>query len=141
MITQEQSVESYQVLLCLRTVSGWSVKQMTTRGRSRGNGSPAAATSLKSGGEERPSRRKEGWEEGTEGAGVGVGPPGRGRGRATLWAFSLLLFLFLFFFNTMPRFTFTAGVDTQVRCIQRKSYHLMRDPPAGLAALLRLKLA
>lgn len=58
--------------------------------------SPAAAMSLKSGGEERPSRRKEGWEEGTEGAGVGAGPPGRGRGRATLWAFSLLLFFFFF---------------------------------------------
>lgn len=79
------------------------------------NGSPAAAMSLKSGGEERPSRRKEGWEEGTEGAGVGAGPPGRGRGRATLWAFSLLLFFFksiqMFFLLKLDGFTFTAGVD------------------------------
>lgn len=51
---------------------------MTTRGRSRTNGSPVAAMSLKSGGEERPSRRKEGWEAGTEG--VGAGPPEGGRG-------------------------------------------------------------
>lgn len=34
--------------------------------------------SLNRGGEERPSRRKEGWEVGTEGAGAGGGPPGRG---------------------------------------------------------------
>lgn len=36
--------------------------------------------SLNRGGEERPSRRKEGWEVGTEGAGAGAGagPPGRG---------------------------------------------------------------
>ena len=38
-----------------------------------------AAVSLNRGCEDRPSRRKEGWEMGTEGAGAGVGPPG-GRG-------------------------------------------------------------
>ncbi len=38
--------------------------------------SPAAAMSLNRGCEERPSRRKEGWEVGTEGAGAGAGPPG-----------------------------------------------------------------
>lgn len=32
-----------------------------------------------------PSRRKEGWEVGTEGAGAGVGPPGQ-RGAVTVWA-------------------------------------------------------
>ena len=42
--------------------------------------SPAAAMSLNRGCEERPSRRKGGWEVGTEGAGAGAGPPG-GRGR------------------------------------------------------------
>lgn len=78
--------------------------------------------SLKSGGEERPSRRKEGWEEGTEGAGAGAGPPGRGRGRATLWAFSLLLFFFkehadVFLLNVGGfTFTFIQGWK-QVRCI------------------------
>lgn len=41
--------------------------------------SPAAAISLKRGGEERPSRRKEGWEVGTEGTGAGAGPPGKGK--------------------------------------------------------------
>lgn len=46
--------------------------------RPKGNSSPAAAMSLNRGGEERPSRRKEGWEVGTEGAGAGGGPPGRG---------------------------------------------------------------
>lgn len=44
--------------------------------------SPAAAMSLNRGCEERPSRRKEGWEVGTEGAGAGAGPPGR-RGHNT----------------------------------------------------------
>lgn len=110
--------------------------------------------SLKSGGEERPSRRKEGWEEGTEGAGVGAGPPGRGRGRATLWAFSLLLFFFppfffksiqMFFLLKLDGFTFTAGVDAGkmhfLQFLKEKSYHLMRGPPAGPAALLQLKLA
>lgn len=32
--------------------------------------------SLNRGCEERPSRRKDGWEVGTEGAGAGAGPPG-----------------------------------------------------------------
>lgn len=41
--------------------------------------SPAAAMSLNRGCEERPSKRKEGWEEGTEGAGAGAGPPGKGK--------------------------------------------------------------
>lgn len=40
--------------------------------------SPAAAMSLNKGCEERPSKRKEGWEAGTEGAGAGAGPPGGG---------------------------------------------------------------
>lgn len=39
--------------------------------------SPAVAMSLNRGCEERPSRRKEGWEVGTEGAGAGAGPPGK----------------------------------------------------------------
>lgn len=39
--------------------------------------SPAAAISLNRGCEERPSKRKEGWEVGTEGAGAGAGPPGQ----------------------------------------------------------------
>lgn len=39
--------------------------------------SPAAAMSLNRGCEERPSRRKEGWEVGTEGAWAGAGPPGK----------------------------------------------------------------
>lgn len=38
---------------------------------------PAAAMSLKRGGEVRPSKRKAGWEEGTEVAGAGAGPPGK----------------------------------------------------------------
>lgn len=61
-------------------------------------------------------------------------------------AFSLCFFPF---FKEHPKvillkldgLTFTAGVDTQVRCIHGKTYHLTRDPPAGLAALLQLKLA
>lgn len=38
-------------------------------------GSSPAAVSLKSGCEERPSKRNGGWDTGTEGAGAGVGPP------------------------------------------------------------------
>lgn len=38
--------------------------------------SPAAAMSLNRGCEERPSRRKEGWDVGTVGAGVEAGLPG-----------------------------------------------------------------
>lgn len=38
-----------------------------------------AAVSLNRGCEDRPSRRKGGWEMGTEGAGAGVGPPREGQ--------------------------------------------------------------
>lgn len=41
--------------------------------------SPADAMSLNKGCEERPSRRKGGWEAGTEGVGAGAGPPGKGK--------------------------------------------------------------
>lgn len=41
--------------------------------------SPAAAMSLNMGCEERPSKRKGGWEVGTEGAGAGAGPPRKRR--------------------------------------------------------------
>lgn len=45
--------------------------------------SPAAAMSLKRGCEERPSRRKGGWEVGTEGAGAGAGAGAPWEGKVT----------------------------------------------------------
>lgn len=52
--------------------------------------SPAAAMSLNRGCEERPSRRKGGWEVGTEGAGAGAGPPGKRGQQYTRVSFFLI---------------------------------------------------
>lgn len=51
----------------------------------KSNASSPAAMSLKRGCEVRPSKRKGGWDMGTEGAGVGVGPPEGWEG-TTEWA-------------------------------------------------------
>lgn len=51
--------------------------------------SPAAAMSLNRGCEERPSKRKEGWEVGTEGAGAGAGPPGNRESNTPGFLFTL----------------------------------------------------
>lgn len=51
----------------------------------------------------------------------------------------------MFFLLKLDGFTFTAGVDAGkmhfLQFLKEKSYHLMRGPPAGPAALLQLKLA
>lgn len=122
--------------------------KMMTRGRFEGKGLTCGSNVI-----------KEWWrgEAIQEEGGLGGGHRrGGGRGGAT-WeregksntlGFHIIAFSFLFskeypkgFLLQLDGFTNTAGVDTQVRCIQRESYHLMRDPPAGLAALLLLKLA
>lgn len=106
--------------------------------------------SLNRGCEERPSRRKEGWEVGAEGAGAGAGPPGQRKQQHSEVSGLNDHNLCLLLLNRSRQ-----GMDTSHwvqhhrlilwflsrRATRRESYYLMRGRPAGQAALLQLKQA
>lgn len=115
--------------------------------------------SLNRGGEERPSRRKAGWEVGTEGAGAGGGPPGRGEqqhSRVSAYYFHTKVSMCYRLRCVGTRYKhhiYTGGYNAGLYCNcvrenfekkrkkKEESYHLMRGLPADRAALLQLKQA
>lgn len=101
-----------------------------------------AEISLNKGCEEMPSRRKEGWEVGTVGAGAGVGPPGKRRQSGVSWGG----------FISTPCYR-CAGTHSSPLISSHQARHRDRDPPdwepyrltrglpAGPEALLQLRQA
>lgn len=119
-------------------------KNITNGGWLKGSNklSPAAAMSLKRGCEERPSRRKEGWDVATEGAGVGT--PGKRRQQHTraLLQENCTVSAARHCPTATGWASRSRGKQTRVYSrYERASYRLARGHPADRAALLQRRPA